>query len=85
MVLANTTIGKKFSKYPFLYRVHEDPDEADVEKFVKMIAGVTFPIAQTHPRSFSFQEKEAGNKKNNTVQPFSLEKREDSDESFATM
>lgn len=37
MVLANEAISRMFSKYPFLYRVHEDPDEADVEKFVKIL------------------------------------------------
>jgi ribonuclease R len=37
MVLANEAISRIFSKYPFLYRVHEDPDEADVEKFIKIL------------------------------------------------
>lgn len=39
MVLANEAISRMFQKYPFLYRVHEDPDEADVEKFVKILEG----------------------------------------------
>jgi len=37
MVLANESIGKKFSSFPFLYRIHEAPDEADVEKFMKLL------------------------------------------------
>jgi exoribonuclease R len=37
MVLANESVSKQFSKYPFLYRIHEDPDGEDVEKFTKML------------------------------------------------
>ncbi|MCH8518362.1 ribonuclease R [Candidatus Gracilibacteria bacterium] len=37
MVLANETIAKLFSKIPFLYRVHEEPDEEDIEKFLKLL------------------------------------------------
>ena len=37
MVLANEAVSRMFSKYPFLYRVHELPDEEDVEKAAKII------------------------------------------------
>ena len=40
MVLANESVSKQFQKYPFLYRVHEDPDGEDVEKFTKMLETV---------------------------------------------
>jgi len=40
MVLANEAVSKQFQKYPFLYRVHEDPDGEDVEKFTKMLETV---------------------------------------------
>ena len=40
MVLANEAISRQFEKYPFLYRVHELPDEEDVEKFAKIITSV---------------------------------------------
>jgi len=37
MVLANESVSRQFQKYPFLYRIHEDPDGEDVEKFSKML------------------------------------------------
>jgi len=40
MVLANESVSKQFQKYPFLYRIHEDPDGEDVEKFIKMLETV---------------------------------------------
>lgn len=40
MVLANESIARMFQNYPFLYRVHELPDEEDVEKFSKIITSV---------------------------------------------
>jgi len=40
MVLANESVSKQFQKYPFLYRVHEDPDGEDVEKFTKMLENI---------------------------------------------
>jgi ribonuclease R len=44
MVLANESVSKEFSKYPFLYRIHEDPDGEDVEKFTKMLETIV-PVA----------------------------------------
>jgi len=40
MVLANESVAKLYTKYPFLYRIHEKPDEEDVEKFMKIIETV---------------------------------------------
>ena len=40
MVLANESVSKLYSKNPFLYRIHEDPDGEDVEKFTKMLGTV---------------------------------------------
>lgn len=37
MVLANESVSKLFHKFPFLYRIHEDPDPEDVEKFTKLL------------------------------------------------
>jgi ribonuclease R len=37
MVCANESVGKLFSKIPFLYRVHPKPDEDDVAKAMKII------------------------------------------------
>lgn len=46
MVLANESVAKLFSKIPFLYRVHEEPDEEDIEKFLKLLEKV-----DTHPKN----------------------------------
>lgn len=37
MVNANEAVGRKFSMYPFLYRIHPDPNEEEVEKAVRII------------------------------------------------
>jgi len=44
MVLANEAVSRQFAKYPFLYRVHELPDEEDIEKFAKIIESVDSSI-----------------------------------------
>lgn len=44
MVLANESVSRQFTKYPFLYRVHEKPEEEDVEKFGKIISSVDSSI-----------------------------------------
>lgn len=51
MVLANEAVSRMFTKYPFLYRVHELPDEEDVEKFGKIIASVDTSITLPKPQS----------------------------------
>jgi len=40
MVLANESVSRQFQKHPFLYRIHEDPDGEDVEKFTKVLETV---------------------------------------------
>jgi len=40
MVLANESVAKLFSKIPFLYRIHEEPDEEDIERFLKLLEKV---------------------------------------------
>ena len=50
MVLANESVSKQFQKYPFLYRIHEDPDGEDVEKFTKMLETViSLPLEKGVP------------------------------------
>ncbi len=44
MVLVNESVSRKFEKYPFLYRVHELPDEKDIEKFIKIISSLDSSI-----------------------------------------
>lgn len=56
MVLANESVSKQFQKYPFLYRIHEDPDGEDVEKFTKMLESVVQP----HPNPFPKERGQAG-------------------------
>lgn len=55
MVLANESVSKQFQKYPFLYRIHEDPDGEDVEKFTKMLETVTKP----HPNLLLKEREQA--------------------------
>jgi len=47
MVLANESVGKLFSKIPFLYRVHEEPDEEDIEKFLKLLESIDISETRT--------------------------------------
>ncbi|MDP5038991.1 MAG: RNB domain-containing ribonuclease, partial [Candidatus Gracilibacteria bacterium] len=51
MILANENIGYLFSKIPFLYRVHETPDEEDIEKFKKILASfdIILPYKEINP------------------------------------
>jgi len=50
MVLANESVSKQFQKYPFLYRIHEDPDREDVEKFTKLLETViSLPLKKGVP------------------------------------
>ena len=37
MVLANEAVSKQFSKYPFLYRIHEKPSDEDLMKLVNTL------------------------------------------------
>jgi ribonuclease R len=37
MINANEAIAKKFSKFPFLYRIHPNPKKEDIENMIKQI------------------------------------------------
>ena len=37
MILANQSVSKKFSKIPFLYRIHEKPKAEDIERLKKIL------------------------------------------------
>lgn len=38
MISANEAIAKKFSNFPFLYRVHPDPQREDIENMIKQLS-----------------------------------------------
>ncbi len=48
MVSANEAVGRKFSTYPFLYRIHPDPQPDDVEKAIKIISN--YVVTNTNER-----------------------------------
>jgi len=54
MILANEAIAYQFQKYPFLYRVHETPDEEDVEKFVALLKRfeIDIDVPDISPKTF---------------------------------
>jgi len=54
MILANEAVAYEFQKYPFLYRVHETPDEEDVEKFITLLKkfDIAIDIPNISPKSF---------------------------------
>jgi len=37
MVMANEAVSRKFDSFPFLYRIHETPDEESIEKLKKLL------------------------------------------------
>ncbi len=55
MILANEAVAQKYQKYPFLYRVHESPDEEDVEKFALLLKKFDVDVELTDISSKSFQ------------------------------
>ncbi len=54
MILANEAIAQQFQKYPFLYRVHETPDEEDVEKYIALLKKfeIDIEVPDISPKSF---------------------------------
>ena len=54
MILANEAIAEQFKQYSFLYRVHESPDEEDVEKFLGLLKKfeIDVEIDDISPKSF---------------------------------
>ena len=51
MVITNETIWKKFSNIPFIYRIHEIPDEDSIEKLRETLAifGIILPYKDITP------------------------------------
>ena len=45
MIMANEAIWKKFSKIPFLYRIHPKPDEENIEKLSKFLSLFNYSLA----------------------------------------
>ncbi len=47
MIIANETVARHMekNKYPFIYRVHEEPDLDKVIKFVDLVAGLGYKIS----------------------------------------
>jgi ribonuclease R len=55
MILANENVSKKFSKIPFLYRIHEKPKTEEIEKLKKIldIFGIHFNFVNYDTKEFS--------------------------------
>lgn len=55
MILANESVWELFSKYPFIYRIHDIPDDEDIEKLrtILNIFGITMPFWKTTPKFVS--------------------------------
>ena len=55
MVLANESVSRKFTKYPFLYRIHEKPKQEEVEKLLKILKvfGVYFDFVNYDTKEFA--------------------------------
>ncbi len=54
MITANEAVSEKFSKYPFLYRVHTEPKEEDIEKLRKIlnIFNINIAFEEITPKTF---------------------------------
>lgn len=75
MILANSVVWEMFSKYPFLYRIHEKPDNDDIEKLKKslQIFWFSLPNKNITPKNISNLLNEIkGNKNENTLQKLIL-------------
>jgi ribonuclease R len=55
MILANESVSRKFSKIPFLYRIHEKPKHEDIERLKKIldIFGVHFKFVNYDTKEFA--------------------------------
>lgn len=51
MILANESVWYLFSKIPFLYRIHDIPDDDDIEKLRKILASfdIVLPYKEINP------------------------------------
>lgn len=67
MVLANESVAKLYAKYPFLYRIHEKPDNEDIEKFMKIIETVESSLGNSQK---SFQSLLETLKASPKLEPF---------------
>lgn len=67
MVLANESVAKLYAKYPFLYRIHEKPDNEDIEKFMKIIETVDSSLGNSQK---SFQSLLETLKASPKLEPF---------------
>lgn len=75
MILANFSIWEMFSKYPFLYRIHQNPDSEDIENLKKslQIFWFSLPNKNITPKNISNLLNEIkGNKNENTLQKLIL-------------
>ena len=55
MILANESVSRKFSKIPFLYRIHEKPKHEDIERLKKILDmfGVHFNFVNYDTKEFA--------------------------------
>lgn len=55
MVLANESVSKLFSKYPFVYRIHPEPSDEDIEKLrnILNIFDIKLPYKKITPKLIS--------------------------------
>ena len=60
MILANQSVSKKFSKIPFLYRIHEKPKAEDIDRLKKIldIFGVHFNFVNYDTKEYADLIKE---------------------------
>lgn len=72
MLICNETVAESYFwlELPFVYRVHEDPSQDDIEQFLKFIAKFGYFIKgsqEIHPREFQKILKEIKGKKEEPV------------------
>ena len=60
MIMANEAVSKQFSKLPFLYRVHTEPKDEDIEKLRRVLNIFNFniPFEKVIPKSFQILLKQ---------------------------
>jgi len=56
MVLANEAVSKKFSKNPFLYRIHEKPNDADLVKLIPVLHSFDIVLNSEKVNTKAFSE-----------------------------
>ncbi|PIE85242.1 ribonuclease R [Candidatus Gracilibacteria bacterium] len=55
MIMANESVSREFSSYPFLYRIHEEPKSEDVEKLqgILDLFGIKYRFKKANTREFA--------------------------------